>query len=320
MHQLSLHHSILAVLAYADLFDTPLTVEEIWRNLFFPAQKNISFFDVMDALDSDNLRLRVDSRGGCYFLKGRQACVDLRLQRYTIAERKYRKAKKVARILAVLPFVRMVCACNTLGWNNARDESDIDFFIIAQHSHLWLARLLCAGLMQLCGLRPRKERMRDAVCLSFFASDGALDFFPLFLKERDSVPDVYFLYWIPHCVPIYDSSDRYEYFWRANRKTVLSALPYACSYDTNVRRRVRIWGIQKAVKIFFEWCICVFGSLPERMARALQMRALPRYLSEIVNKDTRVVMSDRIMKFHPNDRREEIRTRFIEKLKELGIV
>ncbi len=321
MQSLFIEHAILAALAFSDLFDFPLTAEEIWRNLFFPAKRDISFFDIIDALEN-NLLLRecVESHGGFYFLKGRKDIIQLRLDRYSIAERKYKRAKKVVRVLASLPFVQMIAVCNTLGWSNARDESDIDFFIVAAREHLWIARLLCAGLMHVYGVRPQKNQMKDTVCLSFFASDDALDLSSLFLGEKNEMPDVYFHYWIPYCVPIYDSGGVYDRFWKANEHTVLSALPCASWYDTNDRRRVWVSGLQMFFKKFFETWLRLFGNMPERMARKFQMRMLPKNLKEIVNIDTRVVMNDRFLKFHQEDRREEIRERFIKKLGEFGVV
>ena len=321
MKTLSLEYAILAVLAFSDLFDFPLTAEEIWRNLFFPARRDVSFFDVLDLLENNpEIRARAEFYRGFYFLKGKRENVNLRLDRYVIAEQKYTYAKKIIRMLGSLPFVRMVCVCNSLGWSNARDESDIDFFIIAESGHLWTARLLCTGLMQCIGARPQKHHIKDTVCLSFFASDDALDLSSLFLEEKDSLPDIYFLYWIPHCVPIYDSGGVYERFWRANEEKVLFALPFAACYDTNERRRVRIFGVRMMMKNFFEICVRIFGNIAEYVARWIQIHILPQNLREIVNTDTRVVMNDRVLKFHQEDRREEIRERFVEKLKELGVV
>lgn len=320
MQPLSLEYAILAALTFSDLFDFPLTAEEIWRNLFSPAKKDISFFDVIEVLEqSIQLRERVEFSGGFYFLKGKKENVTLRLDRYLIAERKYTRAKKIVKILAGLPFVEMISVCNTLGWSNARDESDIDFFIVAKSGHLWMVRLLCTGLMQICGARPKKYQMKDTICLSFFASDEALELSSLFLEEKNGVPDIYFLYWIPHCVPLYDSGGVYGRFWKANEKTVVSALPYASWYDTNNMRRVWISRIRIFFKKFLEgWCE-LFGNVLEHAAQKFQMRVLPESLKNIVNIDTRVVMNNRILKFHEEDRRKEIRERFIGKLKEMGL-
>jgi len=316
----SCEQSILGALAYADLFDVPLTQEEIWRNLFFPIQKNITFFDVIDAVEHSNILSHfIESHGGFYFLKGRKDIVATRLERYDIAKRKYDSARKVIRMLARIPFMRFIGICNTLGWSNAKDESDIDLFIIVEHQHLWLTRSLCASLMQMYGLRPTKQKMKDAICLSFFISDTALDVSPLFLQESHGMSDIYFLYWLLYCVPIYDSGDMYEKFWKANEVRIYSVLPYATPYNTNEYRRVGIGRVYRTVKYMCEQWIRLFGNISERVARWIQIRVLPQELRNVLNKDTRVVMNDSVMKFHPNDRREEIRERFWKKLQELGM-
>jgi hypothetical protein len=318
MNGFSLEHSILAALIYADIFDVPLTAEETWRNLFSPQKKDFSFFDIFDALEHASvLSRRVESRGGFYFLKGREEIVRVRLDRYGIAKQKYDRAQKIISLLAGLPYVRLICVCNTLGWSNARDESDIDIFIVARHGHIWLTRALCAGLMQIIGLRPQKHHTKDTICLSFFVSDVALDVSSLFLPESDGMKDIYFLYWLLYCVPLYDSGGVYEKFWETNKRHILSALPYATQYDTNEYRRVKISWARKVGKNILEWCGGVCGVFLERVARWVQLRVLPQDLRVVVNKDTRVIMNDAVMKFHPHDRREEIRSRFYEKFQDI---
>ncbi|MBI2645261.1 hypothetical protein HYW94_03770 [Candidatus Uhrbacteria bacterium] len=320
MDSLSLKHSILSALAFGDLFDLPLTPEEIRRNLFFSKQRDVSTYDVLDMLENNSdVRARVESYGGLYFFKGRRDIISIRLDRYAIAQRKYRRAKKIARVLAGVPFVRLICACNTLGWSNARDESDIDFFIIAEHGHLWLVRMLCTGLMQIFGLRPTKQRMKDAICLSFFIADDGLDVSRLFLSESRGMPDIYFFYWLLYCVPLYESDGMYETFWKANEMRVLSVLPCASPYDTNDYRRIQISYSRRAIKKFFERCIGFLGDVPNRMARWIQLRVLPQDLRAILNTDTCVVMNDSVLKFHQEDRREEIRERFMRRLEEFGV-
>lgn len=49
----------------------------------------------------------------------------------------------------------------------------------------------------------------------------------------------------------------------------------------------------------------------ERAAKSVQLRRLPAGLRAMMNRDSRVVVTDRVLKFHENDRRAEYRGRWL---------
>ena len=51
-----------------------------------------------------------------------------------------------------------------------------------------------------------------------------------------------------------------------------------------------------------------FGGL-ERRIKEIQLEIMPRQIKDIMNIDSRVVASDKIIKLHVNDRREEYRSK-----------
>ncbi|OGL66920.1 hypothetical protein A2856_00230 [Candidatus Uhrbacteria bacterium RIFCSPHIGHO2_01_FULL_63_20] len=53
------------------------------------------------------------------------------------------------------------------------------------------------------------------------------------------------------------------------------------------------------------------GTWFERFAKAFQLRRLPAPLAALMNRDTRVVVDDTMLKFHENDRRAEYRDRWM---------
>ena len=42
--------------------------------------------------------------------------------------------------IQTVPFIKMVAVCNTLGYDNAAKDSDIDLFIIAKRGRLFIVR------------------------------------------------------------------------------------------------------------------------------------------------------------------------------------
>ena len=130
----TLGKSILNTVAYFDIFEYPLTAMEIYNWLYgnYGLKTNdYGLKDVQNALDdSQFLKDRLETRNGFYFLKGKSAHVRTRLNRYNIAQEKYKRAELIANIFSYFPFIQFIAVCNSLAYNNVREQSDIDMFII----------------------------------------------------------------------------------------------------------------------------------------------------------------------------------------------
>jgi len=318
MNHLAIEQSILRTIIFFDLLEYPLTPLAIWKNLFFSDSPTaLTLSDYMKCLrESPFLSQHIEEKSGYYFLKGRDSIVALRLERAVITDHKYRVARRMIALFARVPFVRMVCVCNpSLGLNAAREGSDIDLFIVASARHLWFVRLLCTGLAQVFGIRPHKDRLRDTFCLSFYVGDDALDLSGLQLPGW--VPDMYWVYWIPLCVPIYDDST-YDNFFNAN-EWVRQFLPHISSYNTIPRRRVVLSGASRMGKRCAEKIVSVGGTFVERSARAFQLCIMPLVIREKMNEGTGVVVTDSVLKFHVADRRGDIQEQFLKKCAEYNM-
>lgn len=304
--QNNLEKSILSAIAYFDIFDYPLTVTEIWKWLYFPVDNpsvegsRPSLSEIWKILeDSQLIKSLVDNRRGFYFLKNRGELVATRQARYVLAEEKTKKAKRAAKFIKLMPGVKMIALCNSLAWANAREESDIDFFIVTARNKIWTARFWTAGFLQLFGLRPSEGKTKNKICLSFFVDEDSLDLESLVLGQ----PDIYLIYWIAELAPLYDRSGLYQKFWRSNA-WVKNFLP-------NVFPREEVITACDGASV---------GKIGvgERFFRWLQMKLLPKNLKEIANHASQVVITDKILKFHINDRREEYREKWIKRISELA--
>lgn len=265
--------------AWFDGFGFPVTAEEVVRY-------------------ADEVVDRPVVTDGFLFMPGRTGFVDERMRRQRYAERKFRRALRVGSFLAALPGVRMIGVANTLAFDAARDESDIDLFVVVKNGWLWTFRLLAVGLLKTFGLRPYEGGGRDAICLSFIIDETALDLSPLAIGN-----DRYLAVWIASLVPIFDRQGTYKKFWDANT-WIRAMLPNAYLRETSVRRRVRQFVRMPA-----------FGrSLIEEVARRIQSRRFPSEIKSMMNRDTRVVVTDHILKFHTNDRRAEYRDLWIQRI------
>lgn len=312
-----LERAILKTLIFFDIFEYPLTDTEVCKFLFSEERgTSYSVSIIRDCVASSPfLKARISSGEGLIHLHHRDLVRARRRERSIYSYRKYSRAKRFASLLARMPFVRMVCVCNTLGLNVARDESDIDLFIVARAGHVWTARFLCAGFAHVLNLRPRKGRERDTFCLSFFVSDSALDLSSLQLDGWN--PDAYLASWIAWCVPLYDDGV-YDRFFQENA-WIGNVLPNALPYESIPRRRITLSPGMRGVKYAGEIFDRCFGGVIERLVRSLQLRILPPAIRERINTGTGVVVSDTILKFHTSDKRDEIKQKFLAGCNHFGV-
>ncbi len=317
----ALDRAILGALAYHDVFDYPLTVEEIWRWLYVDHDSDAGHVaaatpaDVDWAVSALSIAGTVDRAGSYVTLKGRSEIVAVRMARHAANERKWGRARHVASVLRLVPFVRFVGVVNTLALDNARPESDIDLFIIVKRRRLWLTRAVVTAFVHALGVRRHGSTVTDRVCLSFYVSDGALNLEPL--KHPAIAHDSYLAYWVTEVVPLFSRCDAWQSFLQANAWVSeriphgLAVMPVPYFDDGAAAKAIRalpeLLGYS-AIGDAFEW-----------LARAVQHRHMyAKQGSRVHTKSTDVVVSDDVLKFHEKDRREvyyaAFHRRFIESL------
>ncbi|OGM55920.1 hypothetical protein A3E15_00150 [Candidatus Woesebacteria bacterium RIFCSPHIGHO2_12_FULL_42_9] len=190
-------------LYYHDIFEYPLTKKEI--SLWQPGKKLGEKFAK---------RVEIEKKGEYSFLKGEGRLVTARLEREKISKRKLEIAKKGARIISLIPFVKMVAITGALAMGNARSGSDVDLFIICERGSLWITRLITILLLDTLGV-PRNAGgrvERDKLCLN------------MWLDERDLIWDkrdrnFYTAHEIAQIIPLANKNEAYENFLYLNRWT-----------------------------------------------------------------------------------------------------
>jgi hypothetical protein len=176
----TLEQAVLWTVAYADVFDYPLTRDEIhWYLWGMPATcQDVEGVLRTGALCPAHLSYVAggadDVDDGYYTLPGHEGIAALRHRRERIAASLWRKAWTYARMIEQLPFVRMVALTGSLAVGNVEPESDIDYLIVTERGRLWLCRasVIALGLLV--------ARRHDVICPNYFLSENALVF-----KERN---------------------------------------------------------------------------------------------------------------------------------------
>lgn len=303
----SLEQSILAALVYFDIFEHPLTLVEIHRYLLpvvqSDNQRQCSLNEVRLALEeSPQLSKAVRFKNGYFYLRGRDGNLRTRAERYFFSAAKYRRARRVGRLLSYVPFVRLIAVCNSLGFNAARRESDIDLFIVTKPGGVWWARALSLVILKLLRLRPGPGGIKDKICLSFFVDDEHLDLSSLKIGDWD----VYLVFWLATLYPLYEAGDWYQRLWQANQ-WLGQSLTQARPVLTHAERHFVHGPVARQM---IEWLLAPFTGLVGRW----QWRLFPHVIKGLVNRDSRVRVEPGVLKFHTNDRRldygEEFRKRF----------
>ncbi|MAF14099.1 MAG: hypothetical protein CMI53_04390 [Parcubacteria group bacterium] len=311
----NLEKAILRVLAFFDIFDYPLTLVEIHKWLYLP-DKPYSLYDINQALESDNLTNRISVKKGFYFFAGRESIIKIRLDRYQIAEKKFKIALKTIFWLRWLAFIKMIGICNNAGYNNASSHSDIDFFIVVRKGRLWWSRLLITLVTTFLGIRRHDKKVVDRVCLSFYVADDHLNLTDISLPPTDP----YLVYWVATLMPIYDQGV-YKNFLQANSWLDLY-LPNFYDTTLNSRRQIKDSQYTKFSKGVDRKVLAgTVGNLLEFFAKILQIGRVKKYLGSSLDKNnTNVIVNTSMLKFHKIDRRDYYRSIWQKKLNDLEIV
>jgi hypothetical protein len=182
-----LRRAIAAAVAYADLFDWPLTPDEIHRSLPIPARLS----EVTAALAPARLGPALAAVDGFVVAHGREELVERRMRCAEVSAELWPRAARAARVVGRLPWVKMVAVSGSLAVGAATDDADVDLFIVADDGRVWLARAVTIGVAKAVIRLPSRRRVH--LCPNYLIGESALD-----LWERD----VYTAHELTQLVPV----------------------------------------------------------------------------------------------------------------------
>jgi hypothetical protein len=160
----TLSKAVLYTVAYADVFEYPLTAGEIHRYLtgVRASQEAVELF-----LHESELLSNIE---GYYTLSGREGLALTRRRRDQIALNLWPQAIRYGRLIARLPFVRMLAVTGSLAMNNVEENPDIDYLIVTAAGRLWMCRAFVLAVVRLAALRGTR------LCPNYLVSERALVF------------------------------------------------------------------------------------------------------------------------------------------------
>jgi hypothetical protein len=289
--------AILETVLYSDLFDYPLTRTEIAHYLIRVRADVESVSACLDAPRYLNGHLR--HIGGYICARRREMLVERRRARQAASARLWIRARRFARVLAAMPFVRMVAITGALAMDNSAPGDDIDVLMVSARGRAWTARLFAVGLVWVGKL------LGDTLCPNYVISEDALAI------ERH---DVFTAHEFAQMAPLVGLSV-YDQLRRANL-WVYDLLPNAFA-PLRQRGEIRPGRMGRAIQRLSE------RLLGGRLGHALEtweMRRKQRKFAPKITQGSDAILDRDHVKGHFNDYGVAIRHLYAERLAQFPLV
>jgi glycosyltransferase involved in cell wall biosynthesis len=201
-----IREAILRALIFSDLFEYPMSLEEIHRGL---AGLSVSAETLHEVISREPSNREIQFRDGYYFLAGRDELVALRMNKKQKTRELLERNRRELGLICSFPFVQAVALSGTTAFENVNGNDDIDLFILVEGCRTWTTYLLLALCMKVL-------RKRTTMCFNYLEG-----------HVNQSVPQRNFFvaHQIVHLKPI-SGNGAFERYWRAN-KWILKYFPQA---------------------------------------------------------------------------------------------
>lgn len=321
--------SILKTLAYSDIFDFPLTEEELWKFLICDKKiKKDEFEEILESLSrpviarSETTKHSSQSRyknnrlprslqslamtsSGYYCLIGREQIISKRKRNLPEVDKKFKIAQKVAKHLAKIPTIMFIGISGSLAMEDAEEDDDIDFFIITNTNKLYSTRLTMLLVLEKLKVRRKRHDKNPAnkICVNLLIDESEMSF-------RSDRQDLYIAHEIAQIKPLFQRNNMYYKFLEAN-SWLQKFLPNFEISSSHFSEK----GLPDAVRddkliIIFK-IIDIF--LPETLTRLLQTA----YMRNHKKNET---VTKHLIGFHPMDYRVHILNNLRLKYQQLGLL
>lgn len=198
-----LQQAILRTVAYASVFDYPLTPRQLHKYLI---GERASLSEVQKELH--HLRT-IGIESGYVVSKKQTKFVELRIKRAVPSAYALEQAGIIVQVLALIPTIRCIAISGSLAMANSSEDSDIDFFIISKKNTVWVTRLITVYILMILGKKrtPGEEKSPYSICTNYWISEHNL-----------TIPDqnVYTAHEVTQMIPIVNKNQMYERFMMKN--------------------------------------------------------------------------------------------------------
>ena len=286
----SIESRIFAALLYADIFHYPLPLRELMQWIVSDIQ--ISSRVIQNHIKKLIKKNKIKYTPPFFYVSGHKKTIQFRIKRLAASTNKWQRIRKTVKILTYIPTICMVGVTGGLAVNNADNQDDIDLLIIVRHDTLWITRFLTTALIELFSKRrhPGDFRVDNAICLNMFLTDKSLQ---ISKKEQGW----YAAHEVLQMVPLWQRNSMYSKYLRANKWTQ--------------KWFIRRYEFQKQIQIPSYRT----NTNNIKWYQALEQPFREFQLWYMRKRRTTEVVTESVIRFHPNDARIWIRKSFRAKLR-----
>lgn len=313
---MKLSQSILATLAYHDIFDYPLKLEEIHKYLVGKkASLRLINKQLNNLIKSKKIIANSLSSNMLYALKNRRKLFGLRKLKEKYSGKKLKKAKYYANLLKLIPLLKMVAISGALAMNNSQKSDDIDLILISKEGTLWTTRFFSNLVLVPYRRWPKSQKKSDKACLNIFLES------PKF-KIKDQ--NIYTAHEICQLKPLWDRDNTYQKFAKTNSwvKKYLPNWQPESAYrltpnDKGKKNRALDFSRLALVVKKFLVKLSPLEAFLIRVALWAEWIAKWGQLRYMQSKITTEKIDKHQLFFHPSDTKEQVLTKYQKRIKKL---
>jgi len=283
--------AILKTLAYRDVFDFPLTAQEIHRFLIGGEAPQSAVNKILDQLVGEG---KIENKNEYYFLPGRQDVVGLRREREKISENKLGKTRRYADLFRPFPWVKAIFASGAAAVGNADEGSDLDVLIVTAPRRLWLSRFWIFSALKLLGVKRPYDgtSICDKVCPNILLAETVHSEGGTLRSARN----LYTAHEVVNLKPVWEKDSIHQRFLAENSwiKDLLPNVDLPSQPGVHEARGLFLW--DPLEELFFK----------------LQVKYMQR-------RKTREVTTPERIFFHPIDKTKQVLTAYQKRLVALSL-
>ena len=288
--------AILRTLLYADIFQFAMTPAELHQYLIYDEPLDLQ--SIRRTLhQSTQLQALLCQQEGYIALAKHAHYIDIRGKRDDIYERKWAQVVRFGKVLASIPFVRMVALTGAVAVKNpAHGGDDLDFMLMTQPGRVWLARALSIVIVRLARL-------------------SGVELCPNYVVSTDHLPqqrrDIYIAHEVVQMLPLYGYA-WYQRFRAANAWTY-DYLPNAADLPEQDTLCPHV-----LVKRLGEWLLG--GWLGDRLEQWEQARKKRKFAPRIKTGASAAEIDADTVKGHFQDHGAQVVAAYHKRLAAYGLV
>jgi hypothetical protein len=294
------NNAIVKTLLYSDIFDFPLTKNELWQYLMTDLVITKGQFEksLIDLLTAN--KPLITKKDDLYCMHGREKIIVKRQKNASEVTKKLKLADKAVAYLSYIPTISFIGLSGGLSVGKATKHDDIDLFIITKKNTLFLTRLYVLFVLEVLGLRRRRiePNPADKICTNFFLDETHLSW------PKQS-RDIYIAHEIAQLKPLFERNNTHKIFLQKNR-WVQAFLPNTLqAIERATPKNVRNFLSLQAVSLMLRPA--------EPLASLLQKSVMKRH------QTTETITKERLA-LHPNDYRPKTMRLLRLKCSKLGLL